>query len=50
MPSFSYTNSNAEIEGYWGEETYYAASLRGTEFGTIPTPGEDSNSSVTFRG
>ncbi|MFR7809121.1 MAG: SusC/RagA family TonB-linked outer membrane protein, partial [Butyricimonas faecihominis] len=34
----SYTNSNAEIEGYWGEETYYAASLRGTEFGTIPTP------------
>ena len=46
----SYTNSNAEIEGYWGEETYYAASLRGTEFGTIPTPGEDSNSVLPFGG
>ena len=32
----SYSNSNAEIEGYWGEKSFYAASLRGSDFGELP--------------
>lgn len=47
----SYSNQNAEIEGYWGEKTYYVASLRESEYGetapswsTLPFGGELSNS------
>ena len=29
----SYSHSNAEIEGYYGEKTYYAASLREADYG-----------------
>jgi TonB-linked SusC/RagA family outer membrane protein len=30
---FSYTNQNADIDGYWGERTSYAAYYRGAEYG-----------------
>ena len=33
----SYTNQNAEIEGYWGEKTNYVAKLRNCEYGDTPT-------------
>ena len=29
----SYSNSNTEIEGYWGERTYHAALLRSSDYG-----------------
>ncbi len=29
----SYTNSNANIEGWWGEKSWYASTLRGSEDG-----------------
>ena len=29
----SYTSSNAEIEGYWGEKTFHAAEIRGSDYG-----------------
>ena len=57
----SYSNSNAEIEGYWGEKTFHAAELRGSEYGELvpsnslmPYGGELShnetrNTSYTFR-
>lgn len=57
----SYTNSNTEIEGYWGEKTFYAAEQRGAEYGELvpstslmPYGGELSrnetrNTSYTFR-
>lgn len=57
----SYSNSNAEIEGYWGEKTFHAAELRGSEYGEpvppyslMPYGGELShnetrNTSYTFR-
>ncbi len=42
----SYTNSNAEIEGYWGEKTFHAAELRGAEYGeAVP-----SNSLMPYGG
>ncbi len=31
---FSTSFSNTDIEGYWGEKTFYAANLRKSEFGT----------------
>lgn len=34
----SYTTSHTTIEGWWGERTYYAAQLRGTEYGVLPEP------------
>lgn len=42
----SYSNSNAEIEGYWGEKTFHVASLRGSDFGVLPP----SYSSLPFGG
>lgn len=30
----SYTNSNSNLENYWGEKTWYAAILRQSEYGT----------------
>lgn len=32
----SVSSSNADIEGYWGESTFYAAGLRKSELGTKP--------------
>jgi len=34
----SYTNSNTEIEGYWGPETWHAAGIRDANFGAKETP------------
>ncbi len=34
----SYTNSNTEIEGYWGPETWHAAGLRQSNYGDKETP------------
>ena len=34
----SYQTSNTVQEGWWGEKTYYAAKLRGTEYGVLPEP------------
>lgn len=35
---FSYTNSNTEIENFWGENSWYAAELRNAEIGeTVPS-------------
>lgn len=31
--TLSYSTSNTEIEGFWGEETHYAANLRGANYG-----------------
>jgi TonB-linked SusC/RagA family outer membrane protein len=31
----SYSNSNTNIESYWGEKTWYAAILRQSEYGTL---------------
>lgn len=32
----SASTSNADLTGYWGEKTYYAACLRGCEYGAVP--------------
>ncbi len=38
----SYQASNTVQESWWGEKIYYAAKLRGTEYGVLPIPrGED---------
>ncbi|MBP1612586.1 MAG: SusC/RagA family TonB-linked outer membrane protein [Bacteroidetes bacterium] len=49
----SYSSSNTSIEGYWGENTWYAAGLRGSEYGssatdesTMPFGGELSENTV----
>ena len=34
----SYSTSHTTIEGWWGEKTFHAALLRGTEYGILPTP------------
>ena len=34
----SYSTSNTVIEGWWGEKTYHASLLRGTEYGIMPEP------------
>ena len=36
----SYSTSHTTIEGWWGDKTYHAALLRGTEYGTLPEQGE----------
>ena len=43
----SYTNSNTEIEGYWGPETWHAAGLRGNNYGEKET---SSSSLLPFGG
>lgn len=32
----SYSNSNTEIEGFWGEQTFHVAELRGSDWGETP--------------
>lgn len=32
---FSYSNSNSNIEGYWGEQTFYALKLRLSQYGDV---------------
>ena len=33
----SYTNSATDIQGYWGDKTWYAAELRDSEYGETPS-------------
>lgn len=33
----SYTSQTTDINGYWGDKTYYAARLRGCDYGEMPT-------------
>lgn len=33
----SFTNSDTDIEGYWGDKTYHAANLRDSEYGVAPS-------------
>lgn len=46
----SYSTSNTVLETYWGEKTYYAATLRGTDYGVPAEVGEDSYSLMPFGG
>lgn len=43
---FSYTTSNTEIEGYWGDKTFHAATIRESNYGE-PVP---SYSALPFGG
>lgn len=36
MAILSYSVNNTDIEGYWGEKTYYAAKLRKSDYGMAP--------------
>ena len=36
---FSYTASNTTIDSYWGAETWHVASIRGCDYGDIPSDG-----------
>lgn len=53
---FSYTASNTDINSLWGAETYYAAKLRGSNFGedapedsAMPQGGQYTQSSTDLR-
>ena len=46
----SYSTSNTDIEGWWGEKSHYVALLRQSEYGDAPVKGEDSESSLPFGG
>ena len=37
----SYNTSHTTIEGWWGEKSYHAAELRGTEYGVLPEPSDE---------
>ena len=38
---FSYSNTNTNIEGYWGDHSWHGATLRGSEYGVVaPTTSE----------
>ena len=46
----SYNTSNTVMQTYWGEKSYHAATLRGTDYGTPAEVGEDSYSQMPFGG
>ncbi len=46
----SYSNSNATIEGWWGEKSFYASKYRGTEYGILPKTGEAGTTTLPFGG
>ncbi|WP_303178582.1 SusC/RagA family TonB-linked outer membrane protein [uncultured Butyricimonas sp.] len=46
----SYSNSNADIEGWWGEKSFYAAKNRASEYGTLPKTGEAGTTTLPFGG
>ena len=46
----SYSTSLTDIQGWWGEQTYYVACLRGTEVEEAPLSGEDSDSELPYGG
>lgn len=47
---FGYSTSNTELEDYWGDKTYYASTLRYSEFGMAPPTGEESESLMPYGG
>lgn len=46
----SYQVSATDLDSWWGENTFYAASLRTTDYGITPTPGAESTSYMPFGG
>lgn len=46
----SYSTSNTVQEEYWGEKTWYASSLRGTDQGVAAQVGTNSKSEMPFGG
>lgn len=47
---FSYSTSNTEQENYLGEQTWYAASLRKSEYGEVPGKGADIDNEMPYGG
>ena len=46
----SYSTSNTDIEGWWGEKSHHVALLRQSEYGDAPEKGDDSSSALPFGG
>ena len=46
----SYSTSNTDIEGWWGEKSHHVALLRQSEYGDAPAKGDDSESALPFGG
>lgn len=46
----SYSTSNTDIEGWWGEKSHHVALLRQSEYGDAPEKGDDSGSALPFGG
>ena len=46
----SYSVSNSDIEGYWGDQTYYISTQRRSDIGVAPDKGSDSQSECPFGG
>lgn len=46
----SYQVSATDLDSWWGEKTFYAASLRTTDYGITPEAGENSKSYMPFGG
>ena len=46
----SYSTSNTDIEGWWGEKSHHVALLRQSEYGDAPEKGDDSRSALPFGG
>lgn len=46
----SYSTSNTDIEGWWGEKSHHVALLRQSEYGDAPAKGADSESALPFGG
>ena len=46
----SYQVSATDLDSWWGEKTFYAARLRTTDYGIVPTAGEESTSYMPFGG
>ena len=46
----SYSTSNTDIEGWWGEKSHHVALLRQSEYGDAPAKGDDSRSALPFGG
>ena len=46
----SYSTSNTDIEGWWGEKSHHVALLCQSEYGDAPAKGDDSESALPFGG
>ena len=47
---FSYSTSNTEQENYLGEQTWYAASLRKSNYGELPQKGDEVENTMPYGG